>query len=141
MIQSVLPDALPDKTADLFEDGLSSAKILTLYLTGSVHCSLVRTGALICLGLCDQQTVETKKRAAFQIVLKCRPQFIFRVTIRSEYVSEAHQDVYRKIRQGRNGQGSLPCSTPLQSLAETSPGSPRIRRLPPGPGAGSWNRR
>jgi hypothetical protein len=45
------------------------------------------------------------------------------------------------IRPGRNGQGSLLCSTPLQSRAGTFPGSPHIRRPPPEPGVGSSNRR
>ena len=44
--------------------------------------------------------------------------------------SEALEDVYAAIRQGRSDQGSLPCSTPLQSRARTSSGSPHIRRLP-----------
>jgi len=35
-----------------------------------------------------------------------------------------------------NDQGSLPCSTLLQSRAGTSPGSLHMRRLPPGPGVG-----
>ncbi len=43
--------------------------------------------------------------------------------------------------RGRTGQGSSPCSTPLQSRARTSPWSPRMRRLPPRPGVGSSNRR
>ena len=55
--------------------------------------------------------------------------------------SAALEDVYATIRRGRSGQGSLPCSTPLQSRAGTSPGSPYIRRLPPRPGVGSSNRR
>ena len=48
-------------------------------------------------------------------------------------LSEAIEDVYAMIRRGRNGQGSLLCSTPLQSRAGTSPGSPHIRTLPPRP--------
>ena len=48
-------------------------------------------------------------------------------------LSEAIEDVYATIRRCRNGQGSLLCSTPLQSRAGTSPGSPHMRRLPPRP--------
>jgi hypothetical protein len=55
--------------------------------------------------------------------------------------SKVLEDVLATIRRGRSGQGSLPCSTPLQSRAGTSPGSPHIRRLPPRPGVGSSNRR
>jgi len=50
-------------------------------------------------------------------------------------------DEMATIRRGQSGQGSLPCSTLLQSRAGTSPGSPHIRRLPPRPGVGSSNRR
>ena len=56
-------------------------------------------------------------------------------------LSEALEDVYAKIAQGRSDQGSSPCSTPLQSRARTSPGSPHIRRLQRGRGVGSLNRR
>jgi hypothetical protein len=59
----------------------------------------------------------------------------------SEYPSNTLEDVHAAIRGGRSGQGSLPCSTPRQSRAGTSPGSPHIRRLPPRPGVGSSNRR
>jgi hypothetical protein len=51
----------------------------------------------------------------------------------SGYASEALEDVFAAIRRDRSGQGSLPCSTPLQSRAGTSPGSPHIRKLPPRP--------
>jgi len=59
----------------------------------------------------------------------------------SEYASEALEDFYATIRRGRNGQGSLPCSTPLQSRAGTSPASLHFRRLQPGRGVRSLNRR
>jgi len=58
-----------------------------------------------------------------------------------KYASETLEDVYATIWRGRSGQGSLPCSTPRQSRARTSPGSPHTRRLPPRPGVGSSNRR
>ena len=53
----------------------------------------------------------------------------------------ALEDVYATIKRGRSGQGSLPCSTPLQSRAGTAPGSPHFHRLPRRPGVGSSNRR
>lgn len=108
----------------------------------------------------DDQQHEPKERAAFQMVLKRRPHMLriasvsiqkhpsicgayrFLLPICSfEYASEALADVYATIRRGQSGQGSLPCSTPLQSRAGTSPGSPHIHRLPPRPGVGSSNRR
>ena len=98
--------------------------------------------------------------AAFQIVLKRRPHMlrIASLNVRtsvsplrlslpdppisiSECVSEALENVYATISRGRSGQGSLPCSTPLQNRAGTSPVSPHIRRLPPTHEAGSSNRR
>jgi len=111
------------------------------------------------LRFCDQQTVRPKERAAFQIVLKRRAHMLLIASVSvqnirqfveslpdhpicsSEYASEALKDVYATIKRGRSGQGSLPCSTPLQSRARTSPGSPHFHRLPPGPEAGNSNRR
>ena len=55
--------------------------------------------------------------------------------------SKAPETAYTTIRRGQSGQGSLPCSTPLQSRAGTSPGSPHFHRLPPRLGVGSSNRR
>ena len=56
-------------------------------------------------------------------------------------LSEALEGVYATFWRGRSDQGSSPCSRPLQSHGQTSPGNAYIRRLPPRPGVGSSNRR
>jgi putative ABC transport system substrate-binding protein len=45
------------------------------------------------------------------------------------------------ITPGRSDRGSSPWSTPRRSPGRTSPAHPSFRRPPPGPGAGSSNRR
>ena len=46
-----------------------------------------------------------------------------------------------ELRQGRSDQGSSPCSRTPQSHPRTPAASRCRHRLPPGLGAGSWNRR
>ena len=60
---------------------------------------------------------------------------------RSFLVCAGLPDVYAAITQGRSDPGSSPCSTPRQSRAQTSSPHPNLRRLRPGRGVGSLNRR
>ena len=49
--------------------------------------------------------------------------------------------LYATITRGRSGRGSLPCSRRRRSRGPISLRSRNFHRLPPGRGAGSWNRR
>ena len=51
----------------------------------------------------------------------------------SGYTSEILEEIYVTIGRGRFGPGSSLCSTPPRSRVRTSPWSPCMRRLPPGP--------